>query len=206
MKNLDLRGNALTDQGVTELFQYASVAFQSLESLELGENRIGGKGIASVLGTLAKSGKVNISFSNNPLEAADLKIFRDALCCHQLTKLETLDLSGSLSRDPDANATLILVLALGHCRGLKSLNLSGNCLRVSSGRALGRVLPQLLLEELDLGGTSFGDECMLALAQNLEGTCHIGKLNLCSNDIHVAGISHLADSVCAGTVVIKHSL
>jgi Ran GTPase-activating protein (RanGAP) involved in mRNA processing and transport len=98
------------------------------------------------------------------------------------------------------------ILATGHCRNLKDLDLSTNNLCAPGGRALGEILPQLSLETLDVSNAKLGDEGMSALNQGLESTCHIGHLNLGWNDIHAAGISCLADSICAGKMVIKHHL
>ena len=130
--------------------------------------------------------------------------FRDALCHHQLCNLTKLHLEGSLSSDALANAEFIQ--ALGHCRGLKVLNLSRNNLCTPGGRALGNILLQLSLEALIVNNAKIGDEGMSALNQGLERTCHIRQLVLDKNDIHAAGISCLADSICAGKMVIKGGL
>ena len=206
VKSLDLSDNNLTDRGVTELFNRASAAFQVLESVDLGENRVGGEGISSVLATLANPfcAEVELSLRDNPLEIPSLTIFRDALCCIQLTSLKELHLEGSLSSDADTNAEFII--ALGHCHNLKVLNLSGNNLHVPGGRALGKLLPQLSLKELNVSNAVLGDEGMAALTQCLHGTCHVGKLDLTGNSIHAAGISCLVDSICAGRIVIESSL
>ena len=138
-----------------------------------------------------------ISGKYNP----SLTLFRDALCRHQLSSLTELNLTGSLSNNADKNAEF--VLALSHCRGLRNLNLSNNNLHAPGGRALGKVLPQLSLERLNVSNTRLSDEGMAALTQSLDGACHIERLDLRSNAIHAAGISCLADSVCEGKMVIE---
>ena len=209
VKRLTLRHNKLTDKGVTDLFIRASAAFQSLECLDLdGSSMIGGECINSILATLAppynKCLDVQLSFNDNPLDVPSLMVFRDALCHHQLSNLTEVRLGGSLSSDAETNAEFIQ--ALGHCRGLKVLDLSSNNLHAPGGRALGKVLPQLSLMRLNVFNAKLGDEGMAALTLGLESTCHIGSLNLSRNDIHAAGISCLADSICAGKMVIKHLL
>ena len=47
---------------------------------------------------------------------------------------------------------------------------------------------------------------MAALAQSLDGTYHIGELHLGDNDIQAAGVTVLADSVCAGKIIIETNL
>ena len=207
VKWLDLRGNELTNRGVTELFHRASAAFQSLICVHLGENRIGGEGINSVLATLASSCmclEVEFVFNNNPLEVPSVKIFGDGLCSHQLSTLKELLIEGSLCSDANINAEFIL--AMGHCHNLRILNLSRNNLRAPGGRALGELLMQLSLQELVVDNTNLGDDGMAALTQSLNSTCHIAKLDLRSNDIHATGVSCLADSVYAGKIIIESLL
>ena len=183
VKKLYLSGNELTDRGVNYLFHKASAAFRSLKHLDLGWNRISGEGVNSALPILAEP------FNKH----------------HQLGSLAALNISGSLSSDVNTNAEFIL--ALGHCCSLRVLNLSANKLHASSGRALGNLLPQLVcLEYLNLNRTNLGDKGITALAQSLDGTCRIRGLCLIRNDIHATGISHLADCVCAGRIVIKDQL
>jgi Ran GTPase-activating protein (RanGAP) involved in mRNA processing and transport len=211
VKRLWLRCNKLTARGVTGLFNRAAAAFRSLEDLTLGlgdTNMIGGEYINSILATLAQPfnmcREVELSFWGNALDVPSLMVFRDALCHHQLSNLTLLRLTSSLSSDAVANAEVIL--AIGRCRGLKVLDLSSNNLHAPGGRALGMILPQLSLERLRIYNAKLGDEGISALNQGLESTCHIRYLYLDRNDIHAAGISCLADSICSGKMVIKCSL
>ena len=212
VRRFEFNFNELTVRGIAGLFNRAAAAFQSLSSLALDDSyssndiiTIDDECINPILATLAQSlNEVVFSFENNPLDVPSLKVFRDALCHHQLSNLTELYLKDSLSSDPLANAEFIQ--ALGHCRGLKVLNLSSNDLHEPGGRALGKILPQLSLETLNISDTVLGDEGMSALNQGLKSTCHIGRLNLGENDIHAAGISCLADSICAGKMVIEYSL
>jgi Ran GTPase-activating protein (RanGAP) involved in mRNA processing and transport len=211
VRSLNLRHSKLTDRGVTGLFNRAAAAFQSLEYLALDEfcNTINSdECITSILATLAQSfnkcREIEFSFTDNALNIPSVMVFRDALCHHQLCNLTDLHLDGSLSSDALANAEFIQ--ALGHCRGLKVLDLSKNNLQAPGGRALGKLLPQLSLERLGVSSAKLGDEGMSALNQGLESMCHIGELYLGQNGIHAAGISCLADDICTGKVIINHSL
>ena len=210
VRSLDLSFNKLPDRGIAGLFNRAAAAFQSLSYLALdnlgsSNNIIDDECINSILATLTQSfNKVRFSFMDNALDVPSVMVFRDALCHHQLSNLTELHLAGSLSNDPLANAEFIQ--ALGHCRGLKVLDLSSNDLCAPGGRALGRILPQLSLGMLDISYAKLGDEGISALNQGLESTCHIGCLNLGENDIHAAGTLCLTDSICAGKMVIKDSL
>ena len=205
MKYLNLFGNKLTGRGVTDLFSRASAAFQSLECLNLGGNRIRSDGINSALTTLAKScHKVKFYFYDNPFEVSSLNTFGEGLCHHQPNNLLVLHLEGSLSSDADTNAKFIL--ALENCTNLKVLDLSRNSLHVPGGRALGKILPKLSLDELKVSETVLGDEGMVALVQSLEGECDIKELDLGSNNIHAAGISYLAKSIYTENIFIEDVL
>ena len=201
--------NKLTARGVTGLFSRAAAAFQSLKYLCLYKSPlIGAEYINSILATLAqpfnKCREIEFSFEENALDVPSLKVFTDALCHYELCNLTELHLMGSLSSDSLANAEFIQ--ALGHCRGLKVLDLSRNNLHGPGGRTLGKILPQLSLETLKVRNAKLCDKGMSALKQGLESMCHIGLLYLNHNDIHAAGISCLADSICAGKMVVRHHL
>ena len=211
VENLELGSNNLTDRGMAGLFSRAAAAFRSLcylalDNLDLSNiNMIDDECINPILATLDQSlNEVAFSFKNNELDVPSLKVFRDALCHHQLSNLTELCLNGSLSSDPLANAEFIQ--ALGHYRGLKVLDLPSNNLCAPGGRALGKILPPFSLERLDISYAKLGDEGISAFIQGLESTCHIGWLYLGNNDIHAAGILCLTNSIYAGKMVIKDSL
>ena len=210
VRRLDLSFNELTDRDMAGLFNRAASAFQSLSYLALDDlnlsNMIDDECIIQILAALAQSfNEVVFSFKNKNLDVPSLKVFRNALCHHQLNNLTELHLAGSLSSELRANEEFIQ--ELGHCcGGLKVLNLSSNNLSTPGVRALGKILPQLSLERLELFDTKLGDEGMYGLNQGLESPCHIGCLHLGKNDIHAAGILYLTDSICAGKMVIKDSL
>ena len=208
---MNLSNNKLTDQSVVDLFDRASPAFnQSLCVLILENNMIGPKAINSITTVLARSLPCDrsthvhtpvLDISYNPLEVEGLKALGDAIYADKLVNLVELHLAGSLTSDANTNAELVLALGSGHCHSLKWLDLSRNNLGVPGGKALGKVLPHLHSGvSLHLDETVLGDEGIYAFAQNLEDTCMLESLALESNDIHAAGISCLAESICTGSI------
>ena len=208
---INLSGNELSDQSVADLFDRASHAFsQSLFNVSLRNNMIGPKAINSITTVLANSllvgtespGYSVLDISDNPLDVEGLKALRDALFASKLSNLVELSLRGSLmTNDADTNAQLILALGSGNCRSLRFLDLSKNNLGVPGGKALGMVLPHLCAPvSMHLNETKLSDEGLSAFTLNLEDTC---ELNLENNDIHAAGISCLAESICGGSISLQ---
>ena len=204
VERLELIGNKLTDKTVRYLFNRASAAFQSLGHLDLGGNSIGAQSIITVL---VKS----ISDENS-------------LCGCVLSNLERLFLSGSLTSDPDTNASWLTTLGealSAHCPHLIKLDLSQNNLGVPGAIALARVISRLQhhspkdiglrfmqfpLSDVNLNQTNLGDKGLCAFVDTLEGVCHFEQLDLNDNDIHSSGVSYLADAVCSWKVVLKYEL
>ena len=220
VRSLHLNNNKVSDQSVADLFDRASPAFsQSLQYIILGNNMIGPKAIKSITTVPAESlvvatelddyersygGYTMLSLDDNPLGTDGVRALRDALCANKLVNLKFLSLAGSLTDNQDTNAELILALGSGHCHSLRDLDLSRNILGEPGGKALGRVLPHLHSEVfLRLNETMLGDEGISAFSQNLQGTCKLGSLYLENNDICL-GISCLAESVCAGKILLSN--
>ena len=217
VRSIILYGNNLSDQSVGHLFDRALPAFsQSLKYINVGKNVIGPKAINSIATVLAESSLVgaidlpqvvDMRICDTPLKLEGLQVLRDAIYAKKLSCLETLFLNGSLTDDADANGQLILALGSGHCRRLNWLNLSRNKLGVPGGKALGKVLPHLRAPvSLHLKKVMLGDGGISALIQNLEGVCKLQILELENNGIHATGISCLAESICAGTILILYWL
>ena len=223
VKELYLSGNKLTDKCVSDLFHRASAAFQSLTDLDLSGNRIGGESIKFITSTLAKSSSSGcqllfLSLSRNPLGVSGLQTLENVVRDNLLSKLEPLQLAGSLTSDADTNAAWLttFVEALStHCPQLEELFLSANNLGVPGASALARVISKLhhlsqskntlnvrFLSKVYLGKTNLGDKGLCAFVESLECVHHFGELHLNDNSIHVAGIASLADAVCSGKVVI----
>ena len=218
VRSVDLSGNKLSDQSVADLFNKALPAFNlSLLRIILRSNVhvIGPNAINSITTVLAKSLFQEDNFLYNPtldlsdthLEVDGLKALSDAVYASKLKNLVVLTLAGSLASDANINAEFILALGSGHCHDIKELDLSKNNLGVPGGKALGKILPHLPSGLcLYLAETMLGDEGISALTQNLGSTCELEYLNLESNNIHAAGISHLVESVCTENILLGSSL
>ena len=209
VKELDISGCNLTDKGVTDLFHRASNAFNSLEKLNFGRNKIGADSINSLSSMLkpAKSKSFQIGRRGFMLKMYDISLEHRAFKALEdlvsSCKLGMLNLAGSLSSDEGINASLILALN-GNCRSLWDLDLSRNHLGATGASALGKILPQLPHSKasLFLNSCGLGDAGMSKLAESVEGRCHLKTLQLQDNNISAIGISCLADCICAGKIVI----
>ena len=216
VKRLFLRGNKLTDKPVSYLFNRASAAFQSLIDLYLGGNRIGAESIKSITTALAKSSSSGCSLSvlvlsDNPLEVCGLQALGNVVSEGVLSRLEKLNLSGSLTNDADTNASWLttFVEALSaHCPHLRIFSVAQNNLGVPGATAFARVISGLQQyhstsdDGLSLNQTNLGDEGLRAFVDNLESVCHFEYLYLEDSDIHGTGVSYLADAVCSRKIVI----
>ena len=142
IKKLDLSGNNLTDRSVSDLFLIASAAFQSLTSLYI--EGIGAESIKSFTIAMAKSSANRLSLlslSDNHLGVSGLHALENAVRDNLLSKLEWLQLEGSLTSDADTNAAWLTTFLEGlsaHCPQLDTLDLSHNNLGVPGARALAR--------------------------------------------------------------------
>ena len=224
VKELTLSNNKLTVKCVSDLFHRASAAFQSLRHLDLGGNRIGGETVKSIISTLAKSSSSgcqlkNLHLFDNPLGVSGLQTLENIIHDNLLSKLESLDLVGSLTNDADTNAAWLttFVDALStHCPHLERLDMSENNLGVPGASALARVISKplhysqsnnrvnvrLLSIIMYLNKTNLGDKGLCAFVESLECVHHFEGLDLSDNGIHATGIASLADAVCSGKVVI----
>ena len=217
--NLSDGSNKLSDQNLADLFDRASPAFnQSLwyVNLSYNNNTIGRRTINSLTRVLAESLLVasevdgydewkfedytSLILAETSLGVDGVRALADALCADRLAYLQELSLYRSLTDNANTNAELILALGSGHCSRLKVLDLSRNNLGTPGGKAIGTILPRLHSRLfLTLEETMLGDEGISALVQNLNDTVLSGLI-LDSNDIKVAGMSRLAESVCTGSI------
>ena len=229
VEKLDVSGNKLTDKSVSDLFHRASASFQSLTYLYLRGNSIGAESIKSITTALAKSSSSGcrlsyLYLSNNPLGVSGLQALESAVLDDQLSKIEQLYLKGSLTSDADTNAawlTTFVEALSAHCPHLELLDLSRNNLGVPGATALARVISRLqhqsqsdvgmihgfmsqpsLLSKIYLNQTNLGDEGLCAFIENIDGVCHLERLELKDNGIHTTGVSCLADAACSGKIVL----
>ena len=224
VKRLDMKGNKLTDKCASDLLRRASGAFQSLLELNLSGNSIGGESM-KLLAQLSSCGSrlSHLYLSNNPLGITGVQTLESAIRDGLLSKLQRVDLRGSLSDDPVINAAFIEALS-PNCPQLKILDLYQNNLGVPGATALARVMakyqhlsaecghrlksrfikrPPQFLREVCLSHTNLGDKGLCAFIENLDFGFHLGKLQLKGNNIHATGVSFLTESVCSGKIVIS---
>ena len=233
VESLNLSGNKLTDKSVSDLFHRASAAFQSLTHLYLRGNSIGAESIKSITTALAKSPSSGCRLSSlilsyNPLGVSGLQALESVVLDDQLSKVEKLNLEGSLTSDADTNVAWLTTFGealSAHCPHLETLDLSQNNLGVPGATALARVISRLqhqsqsdvgmihgfmtqpfFLSRIHLNQTNLGDEGLCAFIENIDGVCHLDKLELKGNEIHATGVSCLADAVCSGKIVLKGTL
>ena len=158
---LNLIGNKITDNSITDLFNRASASFSNLKSLKLRGNKITNKSIADLFKIVSASleflnlnsnGITNIpqlfSFnnlnslllSNNPLGVSGIQSLETAVQAGVLVNLSILYLSNTLTNDADINGALLATLSpsiASHCPQLWALDLSRNNLGVPGASALG---------------------------------------------------------------------
>lgn len=207
---LDLRFNKLTDKGVGDLFNRASLAFQSLQHLHLLSNRIGGEGVKYVTTVLASNGLSRLGLSLNPLGESGMQQLENAICGGKLVNLKQLDIIHSLTSDADINGALLATLMeaiLSHCPHFNNLDVSDNNLGVPGATAVGRSVSQLTRNKtgsiLCMNEASLGDEGLIAFIKSLQGPCHLDQFQIKKNDIHGTGISHLVNSMSSRTIMME---
>ena len=107
---------------------------------------------------------------------------------------------------------------LVHCPHLKRLDLSDINLGYPGAAALASVISHLQhhktkdgklrlpLTDVLLNQTNLGDKGLCTFVDSLDGECHFEILSLNDSDIHVTGVSCLADAVCKGKIVLRGRL
>ena len=155
---LNLIGNKITDNSITDLFNRASASFSNLESLYLQENKITDKSIADLFKIVSVQSLnldsngitdmpqlfsfnklIILSLSNNPLGVSGIQSLETAVQAGTLVNLNWLYLSNTLTDDADINGALLATLLpsiASHCPQLRELDLSSNNLGVPGASAL----------------------------------------------------------------------
>ena len=132
---LKLKGNKITDNGISDLFSRSSACFSSLESLDLDSNSI-----TNISQLFSASSRLTFLYlCNNPLGVSGIQSLETAVQTGVLVNLRWLNLSNTLTDDADINGALLATLSpfiASHCPHLKDLNLSSNNLGVPGASAL----------------------------------------------------------------------
>ena len=230
--SVNLCGNNLSDECVSNLFSRASCAFQALNCLDLGHNRLESQSIHSVAKVLEKTapGKVvDLNFSQNRIEGAScLHVLERVIQTGSLSQLQSLCLQKSFQNGPDVSdamlATFFQALS-SHCHCLQVLDLSENNLKlgVQGASSLAQVVSTCINIKLKLcvpafnvrapyyipGGTEaylaqvdFGDLGLRAFLENLKGQCKFSMLDLVCNGITAIGMMCLSTLVCSGKLAL----
>ena len=175
----------------------------------ISENQI--RTLTDVLAS--KNGKLQVEWlvlnGNQLTDKSVSDLFHRASAAFQ--SLLYLNLSGA-----NTNATFIEALS-AHCPHLRKINLSQNNLGVPGATALAQVISRLQHQSqcdvelklqskfsLFLDQTNLGDKGLCAFIENVDGVCHLDRLELQDNGIHVTGVSCLADAVCSGKIVLDY--
>ena len=168
---------------------------------DTSENQI--KKLTDVLAS--KHGKLEVmhlNLSGNLTNKSVSDLFHRASAAFQ--SLTNLNLSGV-----DTSATFVEALS-AHCPHLRIIDLSQNNLGVPGATALAQVVSRPLHQSqsvevfrLYLDQTNLGDKGLCAFLKNVDGVCHLHRLALGDNGIHVIGVSCLADAVCSGKIVLE---
>lgn len=215
IEELKLSDNKLTDSGINLLIQKTPAVFSSLKMLDLGNNKIGAKGLNTVLTTLAATNSgitclTEISLWYNPLGVNGFEVLEKAMCDGSLANLEMLHLRGSLTGDAVINGSILSSFTealLTHCPELEYIDLSENTLGVPGACAIGAATSQLAQRTtgfgISLNETMFGDEGISAFMQSLQGTCSLSLLAIKGNNIHSAGTLCLAEGITSGQLQLR---
>ena len=129
ISTLDLRDSCMTDKNVRDLFQRAASALQSIEVVNLSNNRVGAEGITSIA-TAVRMSPINrlsdLDLSLNHLGDSGLTALKQAVVNDSFVYVQTLNLQGSLM---DIDGELFQAFAdaiTNHCPVLSKLNVSHN--------------------------------------------------------------------------------
>ena len=218
VEELDLGANNLTDCGVNKVFSKDNFStFQPLRHLSLGGNKIGEKGVKSIMTSLSVCSPRSLisilDLSNNPLGVSGLQALEDAVHAGTLANLGLFRLVETLTSDPDINGavlTTFLSSLSSHCPKIRILDLSNNHLGVPGAQAVGAACSRLTKHknqsqmsfELLLDKTNLGDEGIKAFTQSVDGPCHFKVLQIMENVLHHDAMVALSESITSGVLKV----
>ncbi|MCG8626312.1 MAG: hypothetical protein MJE68_30480, partial [Proteobacteria bacterium] len=228
---LILNGNKLADKVICDLFSRASAAFDSLQVLEVSDNKIGTETLMSIAAPKEKvSFRIlsRLDLSNNRLSVSGIRALDKAAKYHALDHLGRLNLERSLSTDnTNINDDLLNTFA-SCCSCLLEVNVSHNILGVPGAVALGRIVsgsnclipmlyPSLMKEamghkfcrtapqfRITLNETNLGDSGLIAFIKELAGQICFYTLDLKGNCIHNTGILCLIEAMHSKMIILAN--
>ena len=230
---LNLSGNKLADKVISDLFSRASAAFDSLQVLEISDNKIEKESVMSIAAPKEElSFKLlsTLDLSNNRLSVSGIRALHKAAKCDTFCHLHRLNLEGSLStNDSSINDDLLNTFA-SCCCGLLEVNISHNILGVPGAVALGRIVsksnclvpmlhPSLMKEAMGhkfcsiaplfkiiLNDTNLGDSGLIAFIKKLADRVCFDTLDLKGNNIHNTGIVCLIEAMHSKTIILANEM
>ena len=232
IQRLNFDGNRLTDKSLGDLFGRASVAFKSLQTLEVSNNRIGAESLNSIatpMEELSFKRLLSLDLSHNPLGVSGVQALDIVVRSGAFAHLHCLNLQRSLTDDAGANVDVLITITF-YCHKLREINLSNNNLGIAGAIPLSGiisktnyVIPKLyskLLKEavghtVDLFGPPFkitvneanlGDSGLILFVKSLIGHIRFEALELRGNGIHDSGLSHLIQVISSKKIVIACTL
>ena len=141
----------------------------------------------------------DLNLSGNRLTISGLQALENAVCSDLLSKLEKLNLAGSLTNDANTNAAWLTSFGeavLAHCPNLEELDLSDNNLGLPESSNVSWMCDRhRVIHILKLNNTNIGDDDFIGL---LNGLKIIFQLELTHNNVGATGISGLADAISIG--------
>ena len=158
VKELDLSHNNLSDYSLSNLFDMASTAFQSMKKLYLRGNRIESKGIRNMIAALSRQSSptlTHLDLSFNPLTIIGLNELEKGVSSGFLSNLEVLFMRQSLTEDPVINikflSTFVQTLS-SMCQSLQRVDFSANDLGEPCSPAISHIISSLtdLRRDFDL--------------------------------------------------------
>ena len=233
IQRLSLDGNRLTDKCLSDLFGRASVAFKSLQTLEVSDNRIRAVSLHSIAAPMEKLSfrrLLILDLSHNPLGISGMQALDKAASSDVFVHLHSLNLQGCLTDDAGVNAKLLFKF---HCHQLSVINLSYNNLGIPGATALSKIISKtndfyfisklfsmmameaegLPFVEVDgpsftviINETNIGDLGLIAFVENLDSHIRFDTLDLKGNGIHDTGISHLIQAIISRKINVIETL
>ena len=197
VKELNVSGNKLIGECMSDLFTRASTAFEPnvTDFCTL---------------TPVRNGLSRLILSEVPLEVSDVKELKRVACCTEVfTNLYYLNLKGCLTAVANTNATsftTFIETLSTNCPRVWELDLSSNNLGVPGVSAVVKSVVRFTRclhprsyfgFHLYLNDNDIGDEGLKAFRDNLCSTNNISNLKLVGNSIHAAGVSYLTKFVCS---------
>ena len=141
----------------------------------------------------------DLNLSGNRLTTSGLQALENAVHDDLFSKLEKLNLAGSLTNDANTNTAWLTSFGeavLAHCPNLEELDVSDNNLGLPQSSDVSWTCDRHRVTHiLNLNNTNIGDDDFIGLLKGLKVISH---LELTHNNIGATGISGLADAVSIG--------